>query len=99
MNIQSQLHTSSQGTSKQPHSNVQKLAAVGGVLAILNAGVPAPLSSASTHKIMDDTAGKAMNFVPPSPKTEANVASNSRNILVKYRIQPGDKLGTLACVF
>lgn len=105
MNTQSQLHTSSsQGTSKQPHSNVQKfsnvqkLAAVGGVLAILNAGVPAPPSSASTHKIMDDTAGKAMNFAPPSPKAEVN-APKSHNILVKYTIQPGDSISTLACVF
>lgn len=74
--------------------------------AMINITVPAPLST-STHTLMDDTAGKAMTFVPPAskvevntpaPKTEVN-ASKTHNILAKYTIQPGDTISALACVF
>lgn len=65
---------------------------------MINVAIPTPLSTSTRH-LMDDTAGKAMTFVPPPiQKAEVNTPK-SHNILVKYTIQPGDELGTLACVF
>gem|GEM_PF-5564619 len=100
MNTSQLFHTPAPETQESPrntHSRARKFSAAMGVTAMLNATVPATVSPSVVH-LMDDTVGKAMTFVPPSPKTEANISA-SRTILVKYTVQPGDTLGTLACVF
>ncbi|MDP2103760.1 MAG: LysM domain-containing protein [Candidatus Gracilibacteria bacterium] len=100
MNTSPQFHTPAPKTQeplRTSHSGVSKLSAVVSIATMLNVVVPAPISP-STRNLMDDTVGKAMTFVPPTQKTEVN-APKSHNILVKYTIQPGDTISTLACVF